>query len=978
MTANCSLSFLIACTLLTSGCGGGGGSPSAPPPPPPPPALSLPASASVDAGQSHTVQASGGETPYTYSVLSGGGTIDAATGAFLAPSTAGTTVVRATDHGGATADETLTINPPFAAARAAFTIGAGTTQTVAAMGGQAPLSYSVLSGGGTVNSMGQYTAPATAGSAVVAITDALGTAVQITLTINPPLSLLPASTTLTASSGQSVPFLGQNGVPPYSYALASGPGSLTAQGVYSVGSASGSAVVRVTDSQGTAVTATVRALRIRVNGSVFATASDGTNLYVGGRFNAVNPYSAPHLLIADQTTGNPILGCDLGSGFMDGAVAAVATVGSSIYVAGSFNHYNGAIVGKLAKIDAATCALDTTFSRAGGFGSELGFAVQALAVSGGSLFVAGNFNTYRGTTVGALIKIDAATGDLDPTFISGTGANNGGPVAIVVSGNALYAGGYFTVFNGTPAPYIVKVDATTGAVDASFAGAPGPDGPINSLAFTGTSLYVGGLFQHYGSVATGFAKVDATSGLIDTTFSQNVANYKSIAAILPSGSSLYIAGGTNGGNTPAVAKIDATSGITDPTFTQAVGFNYGANALALAGSSLYVGGNFTSYNGSPAWFLAKLDPTTGVLDTTFTQATGGGDSVNTLATVGSEVVAGGAIATYRGQPAQNLAKFSIATNAVDTTFAASGGPSGDVAALAFNGGSLYVGGFFNQYQSSTTFGLAKVDTLSGVVDPTFAQGGGPQIEINALLVYAGALYVGGNNGSPVAYLAKVDLLSGTVDPNFGAAGVTNGVVYALAGAGTSLYVGGYFQSYAGLPAQNLAKVDLSTGALDQGFTQPVGIGTPTQWVLSLLASGSSLYAGGNFTSYRSASVSSLIKVDLASGALDTTFASAAGPTGVVVESLATDGTSLYAGGAFLGQGPLYVDNVIKRSLATGALDNTFYNSTGICTACNVNVDSLTMVGTQLFIGADAAALYRGTPAYFAFPVDSGTGALLDP
>jgi hypothetical protein len=73
-----------------------------------------------------------------------------------------------------------------------------------------------------------------------------------------------------------------------------------------------------------------------------------------------------------------------------------------------------------------------------------------------------------------------------------------------------------------------------------------------------------------------------------------------------------------------------------------------------------------------------------------------------------------------------------------------------------------------------------------------------------------------------------------------------------------------------------------------------------------------------------------------------------------------------------------VDNVIKRSLATGALDNTFYNSTGICTACNVNVDSLTMVGTQLFIGADAAALYRGTPAYFAFPVDSGTGALLDP
>jgi hypothetical protein len=238
--------------------------------------------------------------------------------------------------------------------------------------------------------------------------------------------------------------------------------------------------------------------------------------------------------------------------------------------------------------------------------------------------------------------------------------------------------------------------------------------------------------------------------------------------------------------------------------------------------------------------------------------------------------------------------------------------------------------------------------------------------------------VGGYNGSPVAYLAKVDLLTGTVDPHFGTAGVTNGAVYALAAAGTSLYVGGEYQSFGGLPAQNLAKVDTSTGALDQSFTESVGLGTPTQWVMSLLTSGSSLYVGGNFSSYRNTSASGLIKVDLASGALDTAFASAAGPTGVVVESLATDGTSLYAGGYFSEAGPLYLNNVLKRNLSTGGLDNTFYNSTGICVACGVNLDSLTIVGTQLYIGADAAALYRGAPVYFDFPVDSGTGALLDP
>ena len=157
----------------------------------------------------------------------------------------------------------------------------------------------------------------------------------------------------------------------------------------------------------------------------------------------------------------------------------------------------------------------------------------------------------------------------------------------------------------------------------------------------------------------------------------------------------------------------------------------------------------------------------------------------------------------------------------------------------------------------------------------------------------------GGIGGVVPYLSKVDLLTGSIDPNFATAGVTNGVVYALAASSTALYVGGQFQTFASLPAQNLAKIDLNTGGLDRTFTQSTGLGPPASgWVMSLLANGSSLYVGGTFTNYRSGSTSSLIKIDLTSGALDTTFASAAGPTGTQVEALATDGTSLYAAGFF--------------------------------------------------------------------------------
>jgi hypothetical protein len=86
----------------------------------------------------------------------------------------------------------------------------------------------------------------------------------------------------------------------------------------------------------------------------------------------------------------------------------------------------------------------------------------------------------------------------------------------------------------------------------------------------------------------------------------------------------------------------------------------------------------------------------------------------------------------------------------------------------------------------------------------------------------------------------------------------------------------------------------------------------------------------------------------------------------------------FESGSFSTQGTPNLSNVIKRNLITGLLDNTFYNPVGICVGCGVNLDSLTLVGTELFVGVDAAALYRGTPVYFAFPLDGGTGALLDP
>jgi hypothetical protein len=63
--------------------------------------------------------------------------------------------------------------------------------------------------------------------------------------------------------------------------------------------------------------------------------------------------------------------------------------------------------------------------------------------------------------------------------------------------------------------------------------------------------------------------------------------------------------------------------------------------------------------------------------------------------------------------------------------------------------------------------------------------------------------------------------------------------------------------------------------------------------------------------------------------------------------------------------------------SSGNPDPTFTSSLP-CDSCGANFDTLALVGTKLYVGADTPSLYRGVPIYGVFPVDLSTGNPTDP
>src|ERR1043166_4476537 len=94
-----------------------------------------------------------------------------------------------------------------------------------------------------------------------------------------------------------------------------------------------------------------------------------------------------------------------------------------------------------------------------GNGTDL--AVTAIAIQqDGKAIIGGPFTSYNGVLAAGLARLNL-DGSLDTTFNPGLGANKPVNALAVLSDGKILVGGEFTVFNGNPRNYLVRLKPQT-------------------------------------------------------------------------------------------------------------------------------------------------------------------------------------------------------------------------------------------------------------------------------------------------------------------------------------------------------------------------------------------------------------------------------------------------------------------------------------------------------------------------------------
>jgi hypothetical protein len=218
---------------------------------------------------------------------------------------------------------------------------------------------------------------------------------------------------------------------------------------------------------------------------VHAVVPDGAGgWFIGGQFyevNGVQRKGVAHVL------GDKTLDTNWNANLGGNApyVYALALAGTNVYLGGTFTSAGGFTRNLLAAVDSVTGAVrawDAMLS------SPLLSArsVRAIAVSPTTVYVGGRFTNAGPAVRNNLCALDINTGMAtawNPEIVNPLGE----PLALLLSGNSLYVGGFFESVGGVSRNNLAALDAVTGQA-TSWNPSTEFNGTVNALAVSGSRV----------------------------------------------------------------------------------------------------------------------------------------------------------------------------------------------------------------------------------------------------------------------------------------------------------------------------------------------------------------------------------------------------------------------------------------------------------------------------------------------------------
>lgn len=541
----------------------------------------------------------------------------------------------------------------------------------------------------------------------------------------------------------------------------------------------------------------------------------GSRLYVGGTFAST---SSLHSWNGSSWT------YDIGG--IDGDILSMATIGTDLYLHGSFGSVaDGSVPAEqLARFDGTDFFSLNDVSPGGG--------VYRIGVDSGQLFVVGSFLNDPGPLCAYW---DGASWTGGPARISGPGPFGGGVwiSAFARVGGDLFLGGGFTSFYDYTDGGVQKGARSIAAWNGTQFRALGPgfgvtdNGSVQALTTFNTQLIAAGDFQRIGRAGNvrGIAAWDGASwaplgaGLIDPMGNPSGDN------LTTWNGRVVVSGYFTGAGAISSKNIAAWNGAAWEGF--AGGLNGQGARMVDYASQLIASGllEFEIGSGNPLGHVARWTGTQ--WQTIGTVAPSFGASATRSTVWSGKLVTGGLFSSINGVPAANIAQWN------GTTWSALGnGLNGIVSALVAHNGDLYAAGGFTA--SGATSLPGHVARWNG--SAWLPLGIGVDAEVFQIASAGGLLFVTGNfgmaGGVPAAGIASWNGTTwsalgtglGQLPGHFGRSG------NALTSLNGGLFVGGFFTTAGDKASRKLARWQLgaSTAVDPVASEREIWLSRPSQ------------------------------------------------------------------------------------------------------------------------------------------------------